>query len=60
MCPPKRFMSAQQEKHLLTFWPRWNRRQGWINSAQLEKLALPLAKNGYGQYLINLLKQKVF
>ena len=35
-------------------------RQGWIDSAQLEKLALPLAKNGYGQYLINLLKQKVY
>jgi len=33
-------------------------RQGWINSAQLEKLAQPLAKNGYGQYLLRLLKEK--
>ena len=28
----------------------------WINAAALEKLAKPLAKNGYGQYLLNLLK----
>ena len=26
-------------------------RNGWIDAAQLEKLAQPLAKNGYGQYL---------
>jgi glucose-1-phosphate thymidylyltransferase len=26
-------------------------RQKWIDAAQLEKLAQPLAKNGYGQYL---------
>ncbi|HRM84110.1 MAG TPA: glucose-1-phosphate thymidylyltransferase RfbA, partial [Acidovorax temperans] len=26
-------------------------RYGWIDAAQLEKLAKPLAKNGYGQYL---------
>jgi glucose-1-phosphate thymidylyltransferase len=31
-------------------------RQGWIGSAELEKLAAPLSKNGYGQYLLNLLK----
>ena len=30
--------------------------QRWIDAAQLEKLAAPLAKNGYGQYLLNLLK----
>ena len=28
----------------------------WIDAAALEKLATPLAKNGYGQYLLNLLK----
>lgn len=28
---------------------------GWIDSAQLEALAQPLAKNGYGQYLLSLL-----
>jgi glucose-1-phosphate thymidylyltransferase len=28
----------------------------WIDAAALEKLAKPLAKNGYGQYLLNLLK----
>lgn len=31
-------------------------RQGWINVAQLEKLAQPLAKNGYGKYLLSLIK----
>ena len=30
-------------------------RYGWIDAAQLEKLAKPLAKNGYGQYLQKLL-----
>jgi glucose-1-phosphate thymidylyltransferase len=30
--------------------------QKWIDASQLQKLALPLAKNGYGQYLLNLLK----
>jgi glucose-1-phosphate thymidylyltransferase len=28
----------------------------WIDAAALEKLAKPLAKNGYGQYLLNLIK----
>jgi len=32
-------------------------RQGWITAAELEKLASPLSKNGYGHYLLNLLKQ---
>jgi glucose-1-phosphate thymidylyltransferase len=35
-------------------------RQGWITPGQLEALAQPLAKNGYGQYLLSLLKEKVF
>jgi len=30
--------------------------QKWIDPAALQKLATPLAKNGYGQYLLNLLK----
>jgi glucose-1-phosphate thymidylyltransferase len=30
--------------------------QKWIDTTQLEKLASPLAKNSYGQYLLNLLK----
>jgi len=30
--------------------------QHWIDAASLQKLAAPLAKNGYGQYLLNLLK----
>ncbi|MFT4255581.1 MAG: glucose-1-phosphate thymidylyltransferase RfbA [Pseudoxanthomonas sp.] len=33
--------------------------QGWIDAAQMEKLAAPLAKNGYGQYLLGLLKRGV-
>ena len=32
----------------------------WIDAAQLEKLAQPLIKNGYGQYLLRVLKEKVF
>ena len=35
-------------------------RQGWINSEQLEKLAKPLAKNHYGHYLLNILKEGHF
>ena len=31
-------------------------RQGWIDAATLIKLAEPVKKNGYGQYLLNLLK----
>ena len=31
--------------------------RGLIDAAQLEKLAAPLKKNGYGQYLLDLLKQ---
>ncbi|MDR0224971.1 MAG: glucose-1-phosphate thymidylyltransferase RfbA [Burkholderiaceae bacterium] len=34
-------------------------RQGWIDAAQLEKLGRALAKNGYGQYLLQMLKEKV-
>ncbi len=33
-------------------------RQGWIDAVQLEALALPLAKNGYGQYLQQVLKRE--
>ena len=33
-------------------------RQGWISAEQLKKLATPLAKNGYGQYLMRLLKEQ--
>jgi glucose-1-phosphate thymidylyltransferase len=32
-------------------------RQGWIDAAQLAKLAEPLAKTAYGRYLIDLLKE---
>jgi len=35
-------------------------RQGWIDSSQLAQLARPLAKNGYGQYLLRLLEEKVY
>ena len=34
-------------------------RQGWIDQAQLETLGQALAKNGYGQYLLQILKEKV-
>jgi glucose-1-phosphate thymidylyltransferase len=35
-------------------------RQRWITAQQLEDLAAPLLKNGYGQYLKRLLQEKVF
>lgn len=35
-------------------------RQKWIDSAQLEKLAMPLAKNGYGKYLLQILNEKIY
>ena len=35
-------------------------RQGWIDAAQLEALAQPLTKNGYGQYLLRILRDNVF
>ena len=35
-------------------------RQGWISDAQLEQLAQPLLKNGYGQYLKQILTERVF
>jgi glucose-1-phosphate thymidylyltransferase len=35
-------------------------RSGWIDAAQLEALAAPLLKNGYGQYLMSLLRERVF
>ncbi|EMA4525530.1 glucose-1-phosphate thymidylyltransferase RfbA [Pseudomonas aeruginosa] len=35
-------------------------RQKWIDAEQLEKLAAPLAKNGYGQYLKRLLSETVY
>ena len=34
-------------------------RRGWINASQLEKLAAPLSKNGYGQYLQRVLQEKI-
>ena len=34
-------------------------RQKWIDAAQLEKLGQALIKNGYGQYLLQVLKEKV-
>ncbi len=35
-------------------------RQGWIDAAQVEKLAAPLIKNGYGQYLMRMLEEAVY
>jgi glucose-1-phosphate thymidylyltransferase len=35
-------------------------RQGWISDAELEQLAQPLLKNGYGQYLRQILTERVF
>ena len=35
-------------------------RKHWIDAAQLEKLAQPMTKNTYGQYLLRLLNERVF
>ncbi len=35
-------------------------RSQWINSDQLQRLAQPLAKNGYGQYLLRLLQETIY
>jgi len=35
-------------------------RQGWIDARELEALAQPLAKSGYGEYLLGLLSERLF
>jgi glucose-1-phosphate thymidylyltransferase len=35
-------------------------RQGWIDAAQLERLAHPMKKNAYGRYLLEVLRDRVF
>jgi len=35
-------------------------RAGWIGAEQVEKLAQPMLKNGYGQYLMQVLREKAF
>ena len=35
-------------------------RQGWVTAADIEKLAAPMLKNGYGQYLMRMLSERVF
>jgi glucose-1-phosphate thymidylyltransferase len=35
-------------------------RSGWITADELERQAQPLLKNGYGQYLLQILRERVF
>jgi glucose-1-phosphate thymidylyltransferase len=35
-------------------------RQGWIDARALEALAQPLAKSGYGEYLLSLISERLF
>ncbi|HEY5632840.1 MAG TPA: glucose-1-phosphate thymidylyltransferase RfbA [Burkholderiaceae bacterium] len=35
-------------------------RKGWIDAKQVEALAAPLVKSGYGQYLLGVVKERVF
>jgi glucose-1-phosphate thymidylyltransferase len=35
-------------------------RQGYIDASQLEKLAAPMIKNDYGQYLLSVIREQVF
>ena len=35
-------------------------RWGWISAEQVEKLAQPMLKNGYGQYLLKVINEKIY
>ncbi|MCR5885723.1 glucose-1-phosphate thymidylyltransferase RfbA [Rhizobacter sp. J219] len=35
-------------------------RSGWITTEQLENMAQPMLKNGYGQYLMQIVKSQIF
>ena len=35
-------------------------RQGWVTAEKIRALAVPMAKNGYGQYLLKMLTEQVF
>ena len=35
-------------------------RQGWVSADKIRELAQPMAKNGYGQYLIKMLTEQLF
>ena len=35
-------------------------RSGWVSAEQIEALAQPMLKNGYGQYLMKMLQEKVY
>jgi len=35
-------------------------RSGWISREQLESMAQPMLKNGYGHYLMQIVKSQVF
>ena len=35
-------------------------RRGWISATDIERLAQPMLKNGYGQYLMQMLSERVF
>jgi glucose-1-phosphate thymidylyltransferase len=35
-------------------------RAGWISAADVERLAQPMLKNGYGQYLMQVLRERVY
>ncbi len=35
-------------------------RQGWVTAEQIRVMAAPMAKNGYGQYLLKMLTEQVF
>ena len=35
-------------------------RSQWINTEQLQRLAKPLAKNGYGQYLLRIAQETIY
>ena len=41
-------------------WHEFHRLGCWISAEQLEAMARPMLKNGYGQYLMQVLGERVF
>ena len=53
--------TLERRQGLKVAWPEEIAyRQNWIDAAQLERLAEPLAKNGYGKYLQRLLSETIY
>ena len=57
-CRPAFIQTLQERQGLQVCCPEEIAcRNGWIDTEALERLAAPLLKNGYGQYLVSLLRE---